>query len=184
MDECESVESNDCHFNASCNNTEGSYTCRCLGGYQGDGKNCTGKYHRINWGLLGNWPPTPPLSQHSHLLTPRLGQNCELGEGLVVSYQKPHLIHIIYHSLLVNESFLMRIGYYFVLSKLLSPAVLHFVVQTRFVRTLMDVPFVPVILVTKATDITVQVGCLARVTRVVSINPFWFLVRKGELNRR
>ena len=104
----------------------------------------------------------------------------------MVSYQKPHLIHIIYHSrsLLVHESFLMRIGYYFVLSKLLSPAVLHFVVQTRFVRTLMDVPFVPVILVTKATDITVQVGCLSRVTRVVSINPFWFLVRKGELNRR
>ena len=22
----------------------GSYVCRCLGGYQGDGKNCTGKY--------------------------------------------------------------------------------------------------------------------------------------------
>ena len=48
VDECESVESNDCHFNASCNNTEGFYTCRCLDGYQGDGKNCTGKYHRIN----------------------------------------------------------------------------------------------------------------------------------------
>ena len=48
VDECESVESNDCHLNASCNNTEGSYTCRCLDGYQGDGKNCTGKYHRIN----------------------------------------------------------------------------------------------------------------------------------------
>ena len=109
-----------------------------------------------------------------------------LGEGLVVSYQKPLLIHIIYHSrsLLVNESFLMRIAYCFVLSKLLSLAVLHLVVQTRFVRTVKDDPFVPVILVTKATDTTVQVGCLARVTRVVSINPFWCLVRKGELSRR
>ena len=44
VDECESAESNECHFYASCNNTEGSYTCRCLDGYQGDGKNCTGKY--------------------------------------------------------------------------------------------------------------------------------------------
>ena len=57
-------------------------------------------------------------------------------------------------------------------------------VQTRFVRTVMDVPFVPVILVTKATDTTVQVGCLAHVTHVVSMNPFWCLVRKSELNQR
>ena len=43
VDECESAETNECHPNASCNNTEGSYTCRCLDGYEGDGKNCTGK---------------------------------------------------------------------------------------------------------------------------------------------
>ena len=104
----------------------------------------------------------------------------------MVSYQKPQLIHVICHSrsLLVNESFLMRITYCFVLSKLLSLAVLHLVVQTRFVRIVMDVPFVPVIPVTKVTDTTVQVGFLARVTRVVSMNPFWCLLRKSELNRR
>ena len=103
----------------------------------------------------------------------------------MVSYQKPQLIHIIHHSrsLLVNGSFLMCIAYCFVLSKLLSLAVLHLVVQTRFVRTVMEVPFVPVILVTKATDTTVRVGCLARVIRVVAMNPFWCLVRKSELNQ-
>ena len=44
IDECTNAETNECHFNASCNNTEGSYTCRCLDGYQGNGKNCTGKH--------------------------------------------------------------------------------------------------------------------------------------------
>lgn len=44
FDECASNETNDCHGNALCNNTDGSYICRCLSGYQGDGKNCTGKY--------------------------------------------------------------------------------------------------------------------------------------------
>ena len=78
----------------------------------------------------------------------------------------------------------MCIAYCFVLSKLLSLAVLHLVVHTRFVRIVMDVPFVLVIPVTKAMDTTVQVGCLARVTRVVSMNPFWCLVRKSELNQR
>ena len=42
INECAKSESNACGTNASCNNTDGSYTCVCLGGYQGDGKNCTG----------------------------------------------------------------------------------------------------------------------------------------------
>ena len=109
VDECESAESNECHFNASCNNTEGSYTCRCLDGYQGDGKNCTGKYH---------------------LSLPEL--TCQQ------SYKKTAVFLLL-------------------LSKLSSLAVLHLVVQTRFVRTVMDDPFVPVILVTKATDTIAQV---------------------------
>ena len=28
-------------MNAQCTNTDGSYTCGCLDGYSGDGKNCT-----------------------------------------------------------------------------------------------------------------------------------------------
>ena len=41
-DECED-ERNECNDNALCTNTEGSYVCRCLEGYQGDGKTCIGR---------------------------------------------------------------------------------------------------------------------------------------------
>lgn len=44
IDECATSENNDCDPNALCSNTEGSYVCRCLSGYQGDGRNCEGKY--------------------------------------------------------------------------------------------------------------------------------------------
>ena len=44
MDECANLGANSCDQKALCNNTEGSYTCRCLDGYQGDGKSCSGKY--------------------------------------------------------------------------------------------------------------------------------------------
>ena len=43
IDECASFETNECHPNAMCTNTEGSYVCRCKRGYSGDGKNCSGK---------------------------------------------------------------------------------------------------------------------------------------------
>ncbi|CAH3150626.1 unnamed protein product [Pocillopora meandrina] len=33
--------SHDCHAKAVCNNTEGSFTCSCTEGYQGNGRNCT-----------------------------------------------------------------------------------------------------------------------------------------------
>ena len=36
--------SNNCSINALCTNTEGSYICRCREGYEGDGRNCKGKY--------------------------------------------------------------------------------------------------------------------------------------------
>ncbi|XP_015751613.1 PREDICTED: fibropellin-1-like isoform X2 [Acropora digitifera] len=39
IDECSSV--NECHQNATCNNTKGSYNCTCKDGFEGDGKNCT-----------------------------------------------------------------------------------------------------------------------------------------------
>lgn len=44
VDECE--EGNDCHPNALCTNTEGSYVCRCFRDYEGDGRNCTGMHNR------------------------------------------------------------------------------------------------------------------------------------------
>ena len=44
IDECESSLSNNCSINALCTNTEGSHICRCRKGYEGDGRNCKGKY--------------------------------------------------------------------------------------------------------------------------------------------
>ena len=43
IDECANPETNQCDPDALCNNTVGSYICRCLIGYQGDGRNCIGK---------------------------------------------------------------------------------------------------------------------------------------------
>jgi hypothetical protein len=39
IDEC-SKGNHTCQTEATCNNTLGSYTCTCRGGYEGDGKNC------------------------------------------------------------------------------------------------------------------------------------------------
>ena len=43
IDECTSG-TDDCHPDASCNNTVGSFDCTCLPGFEGDGTSCTGKY--------------------------------------------------------------------------------------------------------------------------------------------
>ena len=49
VDECATKDTNECDSNAGCSNTEGSYVCRCLKGFQGDGRNCTGMYwHTLN----------------------------------------------------------------------------------------------------------------------------------------
>uniref|UniRef100_H2Y5R0 EGF-like domain-containing protein n=1 Tax=Ciona savignyi TaxID=51511 RepID=H2Y5R0_CIOSA len=40
VNECAFI-SNDCHMFANCTNTIGSYTCSCIHGFTGDGKNCT-----------------------------------------------------------------------------------------------------------------------------------------------
>ena len=37
IDEC-SDNTHDCHINADCTNTDGSFTCACKSGYSGDGK--------------------------------------------------------------------------------------------------------------------------------------------------
>ena len=49
IDEC-ALEEDDCDRNAFCNNTEGSYTCKCNAGYMGEGRNgtCSGIYIRTN----------------------------------------------------------------------------------------------------------------------------------------
>ncbi|XP_068683338.1 uncharacterized protein [Montipora foliosa] len=41
IDECSSE--NNCHVNANCTNTLGSYNCTCKKGYEGDGRNCSVK---------------------------------------------------------------------------------------------------------------------------------------------
>ena len=41
IDEC-ALMTDDCHDNATCEDSFGSYTCTCNGGYTGDGFSCAG----------------------------------------------------------------------------------------------------------------------------------------------
>ena len=43
IDECASPDTNACSSDALCTNVPGAYICRCLRGFQGDGRICTGK---------------------------------------------------------------------------------------------------------------------------------------------
>lgn len=45
IDECDPATylSHNCHQNATCTNTEGSFTCACNKGFQGDGRSCQSK---------------------------------------------------------------------------------------------------------------------------------------------
>ena len=48
IDECEKG-SHDCHINANCTNTAGSYNCTCRPGYTGNGSICQGKNLPVNF---------------------------------------------------------------------------------------------------------------------------------------
>ena len=41
--EC-AIGGDDCHHNATCTNTAGSFICTCNPGYTGNGRDCQGKY--------------------------------------------------------------------------------------------------------------------------------------------
>lgn len=43
IDECDDIDDNNCHQNATCTNSVGSFSCSCNDGFIGDGINCTGK---------------------------------------------------------------------------------------------------------------------------------------------
>ena len=43
-DECSHDDWNDCNEGATCNNTIGSYKCKCNIGYTGDGRQCEGQF--------------------------------------------------------------------------------------------------------------------------------------------
>ena len=45
IDEC-TDNSDNCHANALCTNTVGSFTCACNTGYSGDGVECEGKWRQ------------------------------------------------------------------------------------------------------------------------------------------
>ena len=50
IDEC--AESNECHPNATCTDTKGSYTCECDTGFNGDGFNCIVNSTGIKYPLI------------------------------------------------------------------------------------------------------------------------------------
>ena len=43
INECINANGNNCHENAICTNTNGSFTCQCESGYTGNGTTCNGK---------------------------------------------------------------------------------------------------------------------------------------------
>ena len=42
VNECLTTTTNNCHSNADCSNTDGSFECKCIVGYVGDGTSCDG----------------------------------------------------------------------------------------------------------------------------------------------
>ena len=62
IDECETSElayKHNCHVNASCANTHGSFICTCVSVYTGDGVSCIGIILLFNAFLLFFFPVDP-----------------------------------------------------------------------------------------------------------------------------
>ena len=51
VDEC-AVNNGGCSPLANCTNTPGNYTCTCIGGYFGDGFNCSGRRMSVKSRLM------------------------------------------------------------------------------------------------------------------------------------
>lgn len=67
LDVNECLRDNDCHTFADCTNTNGSYTCKCKQGYQGNGKECAkGKKPNV-WSGLTTVQATVCPVKDSHL---------------------------------------------------------------------------------------------------------------------
>ena len=60
---------NDCHSSALCTNTEGSYVCRCLRGYAGDGKACTGRLPNTFRYVLKFFPSTSSSNVKEYIVS-------------------------------------------------------------------------------------------------------------------
>lgn len=52
IDEC-AANTHDCGADAICTNNEGSFTCSCPDGFEGDGKTCQGKKLKIEMPIYG-----------------------------------------------------------------------------------------------------------------------------------
>ena len=44
IDECSNSEKNNCHQEADCHNTDGSFNCTCRSGFSGNGTTCEGMH--------------------------------------------------------------------------------------------------------------------------------------------
>ena len=57
IDEC-AINTENCHANANCTNSKGSFYCTCHTGYSGDGVTCVGEFHFDD---LVDWASGPDI---------------------------------------------------------------------------------------------------------------------------